>query len=75
LRQLISGSGVTMPATIVYDVWINSTNLPIRVAFTENVTRAGTATKVTVDMTYTQWGAPVRIQAPPADQIGPLPTH
>ncbi len=75
LRQLVSGSGVTMPATIVYDVWINSTNLPVRVGFSENVTRAGTSTKVTVDMTYTQWGAPVHIQAPPADQIGPLPSH
>jgi hypothetical protein len=71
LRQLISGSGVRMPATIGYDVWLNSDNLPVRIAFSENV--AGAKTSIT--MTYRQWGAPVSIQAPPADQIGALPGH
>jgi hypothetical protein len=59
----------------VHFTYAASTNLPVRVGFSENVTRAGTTTKLTVNMTYTQWGAPVRIQAPPADQIGPLPAH
>jgi hypothetical protein len=73
LRQLVSGSGVRMPATIGYDVWINSANLPVRISFSENV--AGSTTKTAITMTYRQWGAPVSIQAPPADQVGALPTH
>jgi hypothetical protein len=71
LRQLISGSAARLPATIGYDVWIDSAGLPVKIAFNENVTGA----KTTITMTYSQWGAPVSIQAPPADQIGALPGH
>ncbi len=77
LRQLVSGSGVQLPATIGYDVWLNSANLPVRVSFSEQVTvsRTGRTTKFVVNMTYSQWGAPVSIQAPPADQVAALPSH
>lgn len=77
LRMLIGGLGVRMQPATTYDVWINSANLPVRLAFSETtaVGRTGARTTIAVDITYTDWGKPVTIQAPPADQIGPVPTH
>ena len=75
LRQLVSGSGITMPPTITYDMWVDADNLPVRFTYSENVTVRQATTKFTVDMTYTGWGQPVTIQTPPADQVGPLPAH
>jgi hypothetical protein len=71
LRQTFSASGAKLPAHMNYVMWLNSTNLPVK--FTLNETVSGQQIAVTAN--YTDWGQPVSITAPPADQVGPLPTH
>jgi hypothetical protein len=42
----------------------------------EKVTVKGSAPQqVSVTGTYTDWGKPVDISAPPASEVGPLPSH
>ena len=53
-----------LPAQTEYRLWIGSDNLPRKLAFDA----AGT----TMDMTFSAWGQPVAIEAPPADQITTL---
>lgn len=71
LRQLLATSGASLPPHFTEVMWLNSDNLPVKFTLTEKV--AGQQVHVTA--TYTDWGGPVDITAPPADQIGPLPTH
>jgi hypothetical protein len=74
MRSLLNNSNVQLPANLTYNVWLNSAELPVKFAFVEPVNvPGGGAQTVTVSMTYTNWGQPVDIQAPPADQIGSLP--
>lgn len=77
MRQLLeSAQGVSkLPPTMTYSVWINSDNLPAKMDLTENLTVRGHAVNVTIDMTYTDWGAPVNITVPSPDEVGPLPGH
>jgi len=77
MRQLLeSAQNVSkLPPSLTYDVWISSDNLPAKMDLTEDLTVRGNAVHVSVDMTYSDWGAPVSITAPPADQVGPLPGH
>jgi hypothetical protein len=50
------------------EMWLNADNLPVKV-----VTKAPAAGQtVEVVATYTDWGKPVDIKAPPADQVGEL---
>lgn len=49
------------------DVWVNSSNLPVQVTVATTSTALGTVTSVT---NFTNWGAPVTITDPPADQVG-----
>jgi hypothetical protein len=46
------------------DVWVGSSGLPVEVK-TGSTTKAGA---VSTDMTFSNWGAPVTLTAPPADQ-------
>jgi hypothetical protein len=76
MRQLLGSTGVKLPAHLSYEVWINGDNLPVRLDFTETVSTSKSAApqKVTMTMRYTDWGAPVSITAPAANQVGPLPS-
>lgn len=75
-KQALSQLGLkTMP----FDIWVNSDNLPVKIttdmAFSGSAMGAGgagTPTQVDVTVNYTNWGEPVNIQAPPADQVGTL---
>jgi hypothetical protein len=56
------------------DVYINDDDLPVRIAL-EMPTPDGTGKTTTVktQVDYTNWGEPVEIEAPPADQIAEMP--
>jgi hypothetical protein len=75
MRQLFGGSGVKLPAHVDYELWVDRNSLPVRLAFTETVTapKSTTPQKVSMNMEYTDWGQPVTINAPAADQVGPMP--
>ncbi|KAA9162360.1 LppX_LprAFG lipoprotein [Amycolatopsis acidicola] len=62
-------------STIPVEVWLDKDQLPMQ--FTENLTEvmkaAGGGTgPATLTMKYSDWGTPVDVQAPPADQVGEL---
>lgn len=59
--QQAAAAGATMPAQITYHYWIDAKGLVRRVS--DEVLGAST------QMTFTRWGEPVDIQAPPADKI------
>jgi hypothetical protein len=48
-----------------YDVWVDGNGLPVEVKFSEE-TKTGT---VAGDVGYSDWGTPVSVTAPPADQV------
>lgn len=62
LKSLMKDSGVTSETI---DVWVASTGLPVR----ETVSSNTSAGAVKVDMHMSDWGGPVSISAPPADQV------
>lgn len=73
MRALLNTSQVQLPAKLNYQIWLNSAELPVKLVLVEPVSTQGTGTQtVTVSMTYTDWGAPVDIEAPPSDQVGSL---
>jgi hypothetical protein len=58
------------------DIWVDSENLPVK--FSESVSmpnpvQQGKTITVATTGTYTDWGQPVTITAPPADQVGSIP--
>ncbi|GGS25751.1 hypothetical protein [Actinokineospora fastidiosa] len=55
--------------TIVYDVWVNDDNLPVRIV--SEMTVQNQDVKVQVD--YSDWGVPVDVEAPAASEIGEFP--
>ena len=65
IKSLLKSAGVT---TETIDVWITSDGLPVRETVSSN-TSAG-ATKV--DLNMSDWGKPVSVTAPPADQVSDL---
>jgi hypothetical protein len=76
MKQMLQTEGAALPPTLNYDIWINSDNLPVKFSLKENVTIKGSAPQqVAIVGTYTDWGKPVDISAPPASQVGPLPSH
>jgi hypothetical protein len=60
-RTAMQKAGVTKTG---YDVWVDGGDLPVEVKFSED-TSAGA---VSGDLTYSDWGTPVSVTAPPADQ-------
>lgn len=60
--------------TMPFDIWVNSDNLPVKivtkVAFPDPTT--GKSSQVSMTALYTNWGQPVTVTAPPADQVGTL---
>ena len=61
LDSLMTEAGVT---SCHYDVWVDGQGLPVELKFSED-TKMG---KVFGDLTYSDWGTPVTVTAPPADQ-------
>ncbi|PXY21438.1 hypothetical protein BAY60_26710 [Prauserella muralis] len=71
--------------TIPVSVWIDERNLPLRydmdmsAAMKKAVEQSGQQVpqgmldKVVMSMKYYDWGEPVTVEAPPADQVGELP--
>ena len=58
-------AGSSLPATTDTDLWIDASNRPLKVA--------SGAGQQTVTMTYSKWGEPVTIQAPPTASVTQLP--
>jgi len=56
--------------SIKEELWVNADNLPVQLVVATPAIQGQTAT---VTVKYTDWGKPVTIQAPPADQVGELP--
>ena len=79
LMEMVARSGVN---NYPIDIWVNNDNLPVR--FTTKVPqpdvsgvtgKQAKAPKIgptTVTITYSDWGKPVQIKAPPANQVGEL---
>jgi len=65
LKSLMKAGGVTNETI---DLWVESDGLPVRVTVSSS-TNAGA---FKVDMHLSNWGAPVSISAPPADQVGDI---
>jgi hypothetical protein len=56
------------------DVWVDRENLPVRFAMeTPTPDGAGGMTSVKIQVDYSDWGKPVNVTAPPADQVAELP--
>jgi hypothetical protein len=55
--------------TMDMELWANADNLPVQI--TTKMAVAGQS--VSMKMTYKDWGKPVTITAPPADQVGEMP--
>jgi hypothetical protein len=73
-KQAISALGVS---TMPFDIWVNSANLPVRIttriAYADQT--SGQSQQVAMTANYTNWGQPVSVTAPPADQVGTLGGH
>lgn len=66
LKSLMKAGGVTNETV---DVWVAQTDgLPVRLT----VSSSTSAGALKVDMHMTDWGKPVSIAAPPADQVGDI---
>jgi hypothetical protein len=70
-KQALEQLGAT---TMPFDIWVNSDNLPVKIvtkiAFPDPT--SGKSEQVSMTALYTNWGQPVTVAAPPADQIGTL---
>lgn len=65
LKSLMKAGGVTSETI---DLWVASDGLPVRVSVSSNSSEGA----VKVDMHLSNWGKPVSITAPPADQVGDM---
>jgi hypothetical protein len=59
-------AGVEVPAQLTYTYWVGADKLPRKMA----MDLLGSH----VEMTFSNWGGPVTIEAPPADQVTAAPT-
>ncbi|MEU3273397.1 hypothetical protein ABZ639_21375 [Saccharomonospora sp. NPDC006951] len=62
--------------TLPMELWLNEENLPLKVtmdmgAVMEAAGAPGGESKM--EMTYSDWGTEVEVEAPPADQVGEMP--
>ncbi|HEX5404459.1 MAG TPA: hypothetical protein VFX16_19405 [Pseudonocardiaceae bacterium] len=68
-------SGLTA-STIPFDIWVNSDNLPVRIVSKMGfASPGGSSQEAVLTADYTNWGQPVTITAPPADQVGTFGVH
>lgn len=61
------GSTQDMPKTLDVNIWLGEGNLPVRVAFMTTRPQSG---RTSLQATFTSYGEPLPVAAPPADQIG-----
>jgi hypothetical protein len=66
-KRLMNQAGNTGLTSQTVNVWVNSQGLPVRDVITTG--------QVTATIDYSDWGTPVTVTAPPADQVGTLPGH
>ncbi|HEX5119470.1 MAG TPA: hypothetical protein VFW65_30135 [Pseudonocardiaceae bacterium] len=73
-EQALQQLGVT---SVPFDIWVDSNDLPLRIVTHVAYAEPGTnqSEQVTITINYTDWGKPVTISAPPADQVGSLDGH
>jgi hypothetical protein len=70
MEQAIAG-GMT---DFTVDVWVDEEDLPLRFRMdTPTPDGQGGMTSVKMQVDYSEWGEPVDITAPPADQVGEIP--
>ncbi|RZQ60718.1 hypothetical protein [Amycolatopsis suaedae] len=80
-KESMQGKSVVIPM----ELWLNAEKLPVQVtmdmgavsqAIAESggapASAPGNAAEGKVTMKYTDWGAPVTVEAPPADQVGEI---
>ncbi|MBE1575984.1 hypothetical protein ACFORH_03100 [Amycolatopsis roodepoortensis] len=72
IDEKLKGKNVTIPT----ELWLNADQLPVQVvsdasAFVKAMGAPGDGVAKTT-VKYTDWGSPVNITAPPADQVGDL---
>jgi hypothetical protein len=76
MKQLLTTAQQKGLTNYPVGVWVNSSGLPVQT--TINLPSIGAGATATggglSTITYSNWGAPVTITAPPADQVGTLPT-
>lgn len=65
MRATMQQAGVTK---VSYELWVDGTGLPVEIKFSED-SNAGT---ISGDITYSDWGAPLSVTAPPADQTADI---
>jgi hypothetical protein len=67
----VTDAGITTETT---DLWVNSDNLPLKFVSVTPMPSLGTgsSSQTTVTVNFSDWGAPVTVNAPPADQVGSL---
>jgi hypothetical protein len=56
------------------EVWLDSHGLPIQTTINMPALSAAPGSGGLSTVTYSDWGSPVTISAPPADQVGTMPT-
>ncbi|GAA1215438.1 hypothetical protein [Prauserella alba] len=73
-------------ATIPMEIWLNSDDLPVKVTMDMSEMMKQVAEKaggnasqmaqggMTMEMNYSDWGAPVNVEEPPADQVQDMPS-
>lgn len=68
LADKLKGKNVSIPT----EIWLNSDQLPVKVTMDETAFVTALAGKSSgsakVEVTYSDWGSPVTVAAPPADQ-------
>jgi hypothetical protein len=75
LKSLLDKAVEAGVTTYPVEVWVDQESLPVRVTLATPFTNPQTQQQESVNMRldYTDWGKPVTVTAPPADQVGPLP--
>jgi hypothetical protein len=68
MQDAVAKSGVK---EVPLEVWVDAAGLPVRVTSEQPTGEPGKSGKLVMD--YSDWGKPVTITAPPADQVGELP--
>jgi hypothetical protein len=67
MQAMVKQGTLKMP--MAADYWVGNDNLPRRLAIVMEVS----GQKQTTEATFSDWGKPVNIVAPPAAQVGPRP--
>lgn len=75
MKQMISAAQRAGLKSYPLNVWLNSDNLPVKMTTDLKLTVNGQSMDENVAVSFTDWGQPVNIQAPPAAEVGTMPTN